>query len=502
MIDMIMTGFGNIFGLQTIILITLGVTFGLMFGSIPGLTATMGIALALPITYGMDPINALALLMSIFIGGVSGGFIPAVLINLPGTPSSIATTFDGYPMTQKGQGAKALGLAIISSFVGGMFSFMILILIAPGLASIALKFGPFEYFAIAIFSLTMIASLSGNSMVKGVLSALLGIGLTMIGAAPVSGTPRFTFGITSLDGGFDILIVMIGLFAVSEIIKFTTERYDASQTNDIVAPKVKWFGVKFSDVFKQRKNMLRSSVIGTAIGILPGIGGGTSNFLAYVAAKNGSKKPEEFGKGNPEGVVAPECANNASIGGAMVPLVTLGIPGDAATAILLGGLILHGLTPGPMLFTNNGDVVYSIFASMIIANIILLILFLVGIKFFIKVLKIPKYYLLPIVVVLCALGAYGLNNRIFDIGAIFAFGLIGYLLQKYGFPLTPMILGFILAPIAETNLLRGLMVTKGSFLPFITSPIAGVFLLLALGSVLFAARKQMMRRKEYENNQI
>ncbi|MEW9669563.1 tripartite tricarboxylate transporter permease [Ammoniphilus sp. 3BR4] len=481
MLEMMLSGFSTVFDVSTIVLITAGVFLGLIFGSIPGLTATMAIAICLPITYTMEPSEGMALLMGLYIGGVSGGLIPAILMKLPGTPSSIATTFDGYPMAQKGQAGQAFSWAIIASFLGGLLSILVLILISPPLAKFAVKFGPYEYFAIAIFSLTLISSLSGDSIVKGVISGLMGITLAMVGAAPIDAFPRFTMGMSSLDAGFNLLPALIGLFAVSEILIMAESKYKGNSTK--LSYKMKGIGISLSDFFKQGWNLLRSALIGIGIGILPGIGGGTSNLIAYVAAKNQSKHPEKFGTGIPDGVVASETSNNAAVGGALVPLISLGIPGDTVTAMLLGGLVLHGLQPGPLLLKNNGDIVYAIFAALFVANIIMIIMMFAGMRAFVRLLSIPQNILLPIIMALCVVGAYGVNNRLFDVGALLFFGLLGYAMMKFKFPITPVVLGFILGPIAETSLRRGLMLSQGDFTPFVTKPIAVFFLAAAFISV-------------------
>ncbi len=498
MLEMIQDGFSAVFTLQTMILVLAGVALGLIFGSIPGLTATMAIAICLPITFGMEASDGMALLMGLYIGGVSGGLIPAILLNLPGTPSNISTTFDGYPMAKNGEAGKAFGLAIVFSFLGGLFSILILMFVSPPLAQLAVKFGPFEYFAVTMFALTMISSLSGNSILKGLLSGLLGIGLALVGSAPIDAYPRFTFGFDSLDAGFELLPVMIGLFAISEVLKIAQSQMRSIDHTNAPDYTIKGFGFSLAEFVKQRWNGLRSALIGVGIGILPGIGGGTANIISYVTAKNQSKYPEKFGKGYSDGIVASETANNAAIGGALVPLLSLGIPGDTVTALLLGGLVLHGLNPGPLLFEQNGAVVYVIFAALIVANVVMMIFLYFGMRIFVKILSVPQHLLLPIILVLCVVGAFGVNNRLFDAGALIFFGILGFVLLKFHFPITPVILGFILGPIAETNLRRGLMYTQGDFMPFLTSPIAAIFLLFALGSVMLTIRRNVKKNKESE----
>lgn len=493
MIQSLLEGFSNVLSISTILLILGGTILGLIFGSIPGLTATMAVAICLPITYGMNPVAGMSLLMGLYIGGVSGGLIPAILLKLPGTPSSIATTFDGYPLAQKGEAGKAFSFAIIASFLGGLVSIMLLIMVAPPLGQVALKFGPYEYFAIVIFSLTLIASLSGDSLPKGILAGLLGIGFAMVGSAPIDAFPRFTFGISAFDAGFDLMPVLIGLFAISEILLVAEKRgYQALKVN---MKKIS-YKVPMKEYLAEKWNFLRSAAIGMGIGILPGIGGGTANLIAYAAAKNSSKKPEEYGKGTPGGVVASETSNNAAIGGALIPLMSLGIPGDTVTAMLLGGLVLHGLQPGPLLIQNNGAVVYGIFAALLIANVFMAVLLFAGMRGFVRLLSIPQYILLPIIMTLCVVGAYGVNNRMFDVYALLFFGLVGYLMLKARIPLTPLVLGFILGPLLETNLRRGLMLSQGDFLPFLTQPIAALFLLVTVLSVGLKIYKSVKGKKK------
>jgi len=487
MLDLFLQGFAAVFSVQIFLLIVVGVAVGIVFGAVPGLTAVMAIALCLPMTYGMGPAAGISLLVALFIGATSGGLISAILLNIPGSPASIATCFDGAPMMEKGQGAKALGVGIIFSFIGTILSIVALVFIAPALAGIALSFGPHEYFAIAIFSLTLIATLSSGSMVKGVFSGVVGFVFATVGIAPVDAIPRFTFGQVELNSGFSILTVLVGVFAVAEIIKIAenAKREHGALVQSVSMKHIKGFGFSWKEFFGQLPNATRSSAIGIGIGILPGIGAGTSNIISYIVAKRRSKHPEKFGTGVIDGVVASETANNAGIGGAMIPLLTLGIPGDAVTAILLGGFMIHGIQPGPMLFITQGVLVYTIFAALILASVIMVALEFYGLRIFIKLLAIPKHILLPIILVLCAVGAFGLSSRIFDIWTILLFGLLGYGFVKAGIPPAPFIIGFILGPMAEINLRRGLMLSDGNFLGFFTNPISGAFLILAIAAVLW-----------------
>ena len=483
----IMQGIGNVLAPQIFGLIALGVVVGIMFGAVPGLTAVMAIALTLPMTYGLGPSAGISLLIALYVGATSGGLISAILLKIPGTPSSVATTFDGGPMMEKGEGAKALGLGIVFSFIGTVLSIGALMFIAPWLANSALSFGPHEYFAIAVFSLTLIATLSTGSMVKGIFSGIAGFAISTVGIAPVEATQRFTFGRVELNSGFSILTVLVGMFAIAEVIK-VAEGARSIRAEDVKARKIgkiKGFGFSVSEFFAQIPNAIRSSLIGIGIGILPGIGSGTSNIIAYVVAKKRSKTPQMFGNGAPEGVVASETANNAGIGGAMIPLLTLGIPGDAVTAILLGGLMIHGIQPGPMLFLTQGDLVYTIFAALMLSAILMLILEFYGLRLFVRLLAVPKQILLPIILVLCAIGAFGLASRIFDIWTILGFGVLGYAFVKAGIPAAPFIIGFILGPMAETNFRRGLQLSDGDYSGFVTHPISGAFLAIAVLSIVW-----------------
>lgn len=495
-LQLIATGFSTVLTPVGIALMFLGVAVGIVFGALPGLTATMAIALFLPVTYTMTPSNAMTLLMALFIGGISGGLISAILLHIPGTPSSVATCFDGHPMVKKGQAVKALGIGVFFSFLGTVFSTVLLMFIAPEIARVAINFGSFEFFSIAIFSLTMIATLSSGNMVKGIMAGLVGFIFSTVGTDTIEGSARFTFGNTHLKGGFDMLAVMVGLFAVGEIISAAqTSRQSGEKV--MAQPNMKGvrgFGFSMKEFTSQGINALRSALIGMGIGILPGIGGGTSNMLAYTVAKSYDKHPEEFGTGRIDGVVASETANNATIGGAMVPLLTLGIPGDTNTAMLLGALTLHGLTPGPLLFQNQAEVVYGIFAAMLLCSVIMLFMEFFGMRLFVKLLSIPKYILLPCIFVLCAIGAYALKNNMSQVFACLVFGAIGFAFKKLDVPTTPFILGFILGPLAEVNYRRGLIRTQGSFIPFLTSPISAAFLAVAVLVLVMYATKPLRQK--------
>lgn len=478
--EMLLQGIQMIFTPGCLLIMFLGVAVGIVFGAIPGLSATMAIALFLPITFEMDAAQGIALLLALYVGGISGGLISAILINIPGTAASIATTWDGYPMALKGQAPKALGVGIVYSFLGTLFGVGVLILIAQPIADIAVTFSPMEYFALGLFSMTMVIGLSGDDLVRGCIAGLFGMALGTVGLAPIDSVKRYTFGIYDMQSGFDLLPVLIGLYAVTEIFAISRNRgqkaADMSRTVDQKSLKIKGFGFSLMEFKSQVGNYLRSAVIGTAIGILPGIGGSAANVLAYSASKSASKYPEKYGTGIIDGIVASETSNNASIGGAMIPLLTLGIPGDTNTAMLLGGLIVQGLTPGPMLFTTNGDFVFAIYIALLLASFVMLVEEFFGLRLFVKLLDIPKHILLPIIFVMCVVGAFATNNRMFDVFSIFIFGAIGYIFNVVKLPLPPVILGFIMGPIVEEKLRSGLMYTNGNFFAFFERPITALFL--------------------------
>ena len=485
MFDMLAAGLQAAFSLNSILMILIGTIVGIVFGAIPGLTTTMAVALSIPLTFGMPPSSAMSLLMGLYIGGTSGGLFSAILINIPGTPASVATTWDGHPMAARGEAGKALGAGVVFSFIGTLVSIVALFFIAPPLANFALEFWPTEYFALALFSLTMIGSLAGKQLAKGIAVGLLGMALAFVGTAPIDAIPRFTFGFHELDGGFDILPALIGLFAVSEILNVAERDVQLKKTEVMTNFKMKGFGFSLQEFFGQTVNWIRSALIGVGIGILPGIGAGTANIVSYGVAKSQSKHPEKFGTGVMDGIVASEAASCSTIGGAMVPLLTLGIPGDTVTAMILGGLMIHGLQPGPLLFIQNGDIVYGVFVSLLLANVAMLVLEFFGLRVFARLLSVPKHILLPIIFALSVVGAYGLNNRVFDVWVVLFFGVLGYILQKFKFPTSPMILGLILGPMAETNFRRGLALFEGNFLMFFTRPITDFFLLATILMIVF-----------------
>ncbi|GHC80511.1 tripartite tricarboxylate transporter permease [Limoniibacter endophyticus] len=492
MFDHFLSSFGILLELNTLALMALGVCIGLIFGALPGLSATMALALLLPLTFAMEPNTGIAMLVGTYIGGVSGGLVAATLLRIPGTPSSIATTFDAYPLAQKGYPIKALATGMVASAVGGMLGLIVLVAFAPVIARYAIQFGPAEYTALTVAALMLVIVLSETDIVKGLLSAVIGLSLATVGFAPIGGTSRFTFGNVDLMAGIGIIPFMVGLFAVSQLLRDGTSATVSMRSGKKLIGK----GIKAAEFIANIPNMLRSAAIGIGIGVLPGIGGSAANLVAYGAARSAAKKPEEFGKGSVAGIYAPESANNAAVGGALLPLLTLGIPGDGVTAIMIGGFTIHGLQPGPMLFQTSPDLIAMIYAAFFLATIMLLAIQLGTIRLFPKVLMVPRHYLLPILALLMVVGVYASEYRTFELWLMLGFGILGYGMEKYRFPLGPAVLGFVLGTILETNFRRALMFADGDWSTFVTRPIsAGLFALATLFFVFSVWSAVRVRRK-------
>ncbi|HDZ48117.1 hypothetical protein LCGC14_0025810 [marine sediment metagenome] len=466
-------------------LIVLGVLFGIIGGSIPGFTVTMAILVVFPFTFAMDPVSGVSLMVGVFVGGYSGGIVSGVMLGIPGTPSSITTVYDGYPMAQKGEPGRALGIGVASSFLGTIISVAVLVFFGPLIASFSMNFRPWEITALIVFALTLVAGLSNGALLKGLLAAALGLLITTVGYDRNSNL-RFDFGIPAFGSGFEILPVMIGIFAFSQLLGNIEKLKDEkSETKKIDTNVSIPYGQILKDMAGQKLNTLRSSLIGSLVGALPGTGGTVANFLSYDQAKKFSKTPEEFGKGTPSGIVASEASNSAVAGGAFVPTLALGIPGDLPMAIMMGVLILHGITPGPMMFEQNPVLVGAIYASLLIGAVVMVLCNLLLVRWFAKISLIPQQILVPVVLMLCAIGAYALNNNLFDIWVLFIFGVIGYLLWKADVPLTPLILGVVLGDNLERQLFRALELNE-SWLTFLTRPLSALFLALAVVSILFS----------------
>jgi len=491
--DLFLEAFELAFTPLAILSIGLGSLVGLVFGSIPGLTFTVALALALPITFSMDPVPAMGLLLGTYIGGMTGGSVSAILLGIPGTPSAAATVIDGHQMTKQGFASLALGTAVVVSVFGGIFSLLVMIVSVDLVSRLAIGFGPAEIFALVLFGLSTICGLVGNSILKGLIAGVIGLMVMTIGIDALEGVPRMTFGFVSLLQGVNLLVALIGLFAIPFIIEaLSTKGSPELKTT----PRISSVKAELPTIKLFMKNiglMLRCSALGTGIGAIPGIGGPIAAFLAYDHAKRFSKKPDNFGKGNIEGVIAPETANNAVTGGTLIPLLSLGIPGDPATAIVLAGLMIHGIMPGPALFMNHANEVYGIYVAVVLAYLWVLGLQLVGIRLFVHVLKIPKDLLAIVVLVLCVIGAYSIRNSAFDIFAMAFIGVIAYLLVWLRVPVTPIILGMVLGPTLENEFRTAMMLSSGSFDIFLTSPTVLLFFLLAMLVVGFQVFSEVKR---------
>ncbi len=496
MIDLLLLfkGFGTVLSGYNVIALFLGSFFGIIIGAIPGLTATMGIALLVPFTFGMTPITGIVMLLGIYTGAIYGGGIASILIKTPGTPAAMATTYDGYPMAQKGLAGKAIGIATISSGVGGTFTAVCLAFFAPILANFALRFSAPEYFALAVFGLSVTITLSGRSPVKGFISGTLGLLVAMVGLDPMGGFQRFTFGRSELTGGLSFVPMLIGLFALSEGFRQVEIIFSAPKVNVVIRNILP----RWSDLKSCLSAYIRACPIGLIVGITPAIGADTSAFVSYAETKRTSKHPEKFGTGVPEGVAAAQCGENASTGGDVLPMITLGIPGDAATAVLMGALTIHNLQPGPMLFKNQPEVVHEIFAGMILANLTFVALGLIFARFFAQVINLDRKYLIPVIFICCMVGSYAINNVFYDLVTCVVCGFIGYLMIRYDFPVAPMVLAQILGGMMESNFRRALVMSRGDPLIFLTRPITATILILAILTTIVAVRRQLQALRQEE----
>ena len=481
--DILSSVLSNLFSPVCLLFMCFGCLMGIIFGALPGLSGTVGVTLLLPMTIGMKSELGIALLISIWVGGVSGGFISATLLGIPGTASSIATCFDAYPLCRQGKARKALETGIIASFIGTFFSCIIAMLLCQYVAKIAMRLGPWEYFSLCTCAIILVVSLSKGNLAKGMAGAGLGLLLACVGAAPVDAVARFTFGNYNLYGGISSTGMMLGIFAIFLVLN-NFAKNEMSLT-DKEAGSTGGEGLTRKEFRDNIGNMFRSFMYGLWIGFLPGMGAGLSNLVAYGQAKSASKHPEEFGKGCVDGVFATECSNNASVGGALIPMVSLGIPGDATTAVLLGALTIHGLEPGPLLFSNNPVYVYVLFGAAIVSSVLVLLMQLGGKRFFPSILKIPYHYLYPAILMLCFIGAFTTSNTIFSIGVMLAMTAVALFLEWADIPKTPFILANILGSMLEKYLRRGLSYSTNGWLSFLTRPVSLIFLLIAVGSLVW-----------------
>ncbi|TCO70831.1 tripartite tricarboxylate transporter permease [Rhodovulum euryhalinum] len=456
-----------------------GTLLGVIFGAIPGLTFTVAMALVVPMSFSLETAPAIGLLLGTYIGGMTGGSVPAILLGIPGTPSAAATVLDGYPLTRRGKASLALGTAVVASAFGGIVSLIVMVVSVDMVAKLALRFGPAETFGLLVFGLSTICGLAQKSLVKGLIAGVLGLMVMTIGIDEMEGVQRLTFGTVVMQQGISLLVAMIALFAVPHVIDAFVDHYTGGRRIEAVAD-VRAELPTIRDILRDFWLMLRCALLGTGIGAIPGTGGPIAAFLAYAHAQKSSKRPERFGKGEMAGVVAPETANNAVTGGAMIPLLSLGIPGDPATAILLSGLLIHGLIPGPMLFIQNPGEIYQIYLAIIVAYVSVVAIQLLGIRFFVQVLRVPAHLLAVGIIIMCAYGAFAIRNSVFDVISVAVLGAMAYGLMRVGIPLTPIILGLVLGPAIEREFRTAMILSEGDPSVFVGSLPAAVFLGLAV----------------------
>lgn len=478
---------------QCMLSILAGLVWGVIMGAIPGLGIVLAIAIGIPFTLMMGAVNGMAFLLAVYEGSIYGGSISAILIGAPGTPAAAATVFDGYPMTKKGQAGKALELALYSSVIGNLCGEVTLILVAAQIAKVALKFGPPERFSLIIFALTIIGSSSGRSLPKGLISAGIGFMIAIVGTDEISGSFRYTFNTLDLQSGIGLIPLLVGVFAISELIMIAESRAGQKEAVLIKSPNPEDNRLSFKELRKELRTIFESSGLGFFFGTLPGLGSTVAAFIAYGNAQRRSKNPDSFGTGIPTGVAAAESGNNAVAGGALIPTITLGIPGDIANSVLLGAFMLHGLRPGPELFQKHPVETYAIFLTLITSSFMLLLVGKIGIKIFVRFVNITKQVLIPVVLLFCFVGTYSVSTSSFDLGLMVFFGVVGYFLRKFKIPMTPFLIAYILEPIAEAEFMRSLIISAGSPLIFFTRPISLFFMVLMVLSIVFT----IYRRKKH-----
>jgi putative tricarboxylic transport membrane protein len=486
------TGLGEVIAPVYLFWSFLGVALGTLVGALPGLGAITGMTILLPLVFGMDPVSALLMLMGVYLGAVYGGRITSILINVPGEEPAVVATFDGFPLTRQGKAGFALTLSAVASFVGGLIGLAGLVLLVSYMGEIAYLFGAPEYFSLMLFALLATSGLTEKKPFKPLIAVLLGLLISMIGMDPLSGNERFTFGQMGLWDGIHFAVVAVGLFGMSEVF-MRIERKVSFENMQSKIPFADLFP-KVSTVMKDFWAMVRGSVVGFLVGVLPGAGATISTFIAYSVEKKISKNPEQFGKGATKGLSSPEASSTAALGGAMIPLFSLGIPGSGGTAILLGALVVIGLQPGPMMMERSGDIIWAAIAGLLIANIMLLILNTLFVPFFVSIIRKAEAYMTPLIAAFCIIGVYFLNNSIFDIGAMLVFGVLGYLLIKLGFPIASLVLGVILGPNLEYNLRQSMLLSSNDFTIFFNRPISAVFLIACALILLWPLIRGMIGR--------
>ena len=486
--ELLLQHIGTVLHPQYLVPLIVGTIAGVVGGALPGVSITMTVIMVLPFTFGLDPLQGLAAMIGVYVGGSAGGSITASLIGIPGTPSAVATTFDGFPMTKKGEPGRAVWVGVFAAALGGLLGGIFLIELTGPFASIALIFGPWEFFSLFIFALSMVAGLVGKSVVKGLLSGAIGIAITVIGPDPILGVKRLTMGLDMFEGGLPFLPVLIGVFAFAQLMP-DVEQIRPGESDVPVAPRRMSLNVSLAsalwDVLSRPFLLLWSTIIGLIIGVLPAIGGSAANIMAYDQAKKFSKRPEKFGTGIPEGIIASESSNNANVAGSLMMIMAFGIPGDAVTAVMMGALTIHGIQPGPLFISQHPKIAYGIFAAYLVALPLMVAVIWIGARAWLRVIMMPKAILIPIVLVLCVIGAFALSNSMNDVYVLGIFCVIGYAMVKARIPLAPLILGVVLGDQIEANLIRAMATDPDPWL-FLTRPISGFLIAASIVSVVFA----------------
>jgi putative tricarboxylic transport membrane protein len=486
--ELLLTYIGTILHMQYLVPLVLGTVAGVIGGALPGVTITMTVIMVLPFTFGLDPLQGLAAMTGVYVGGSAGGSITASLIGIPGTPSAVATTFDGFPMTRKGEPGRAVWVGVFSAFLGGLLGGIALIELTGPFASLALVFGPWEFFSLFVFALSMVAGLVGKSVVKGLLSGAIGLVITVVGPDPILGVQRLTMGAHFLEGGLPFLPVLIGVFAFAQLMPDVEQIRPRGSADAPVPPRMNLsvsLGAALWEILSRPFLLLWSTFIGLLIGVLPAIGGSAANIMAYDQAKKFSRRPEKFGTGIPEGIIASESSNNANVAGSLMMIMAFGIPGDAVTAVMMGALTIHGIQPGPLFISQHPKEAYGIYAAYIVALPLMVAVIWIGARAWLRIIMMPKAILIPIVLVLCVIGAYALSNTMNDVYVLAIFCLLGYAMVKARIPLAPLILGVVLGDQIEANLIRALSTDPNPWL-FLTRPISGGLLAASIASVALA----------------
>lgn len=497
MFELLGQGLLAILQIKYLVPLFIGTLAGVIGGALPGVTITMTIIVVLPFTFGLDPLQGLATMTGVYVGGSAGGLVTACLLGIPGTPSAIATTFDGFPMTRNGEPGRAVWIGVWASFFGGLLGGLFLIFVTGPLAALALEFGPWEFFSLFVLAMAMVAGLVETSIAKGLISTALGLLITVIGNDPITGVARFNFGSTFIGAGFPFLPVLIGIFAFAQLMT------DVEKLGTPSASRATQMGKSLSvshvkvigEILARPILLAWSTIVGIAIGVLPAIGGSAANMLAYDQAKKFSRRPEKFGSGIPEGIIASESSNNANVGGSLVTIMAFGIPGDAVTAVMLGAMTIHGIQPGPLFVSQHPQIAYGIYGAYILAHPLMVLIIGVGALFILRVTRVHLSVLAPIVLVLCVIGAYALNNTVQSVYVFLIFGVFGYALVKFGFPLAPLILGLILGDQIEINLVRAIMTDSDPWL-FVTRPISGGLLFAAALSIVLAIWQHLHHKQQ------